>query len=216
MRVKKTTNESTILYGWDSKDRIFAEYDDRANAIQETVYFGSIPIALLKDGNTYQIFADQIDTPRAITDNSNNTLWVWNSKPFGDSKPNEDMDGDESKLSYNLRFPGQYFDEETGKHYNFNRDYNPLTGGYIQSDPKGLCGSKNTYIYVDSNPLIDFDKHGLLSCNQCLSACNGNLSRLCRKIRNSRARALCWGATSLSPSTARTVCKNICYWYYCD
>jgi len=121
MRVKKTTANGTILYGWDN-DRIYAEYDQNGNALQETVYFGSTPVALLKDGKTYRIFADQIDTPRVITDENKQTLWSWDSKPFGESQPDEDVDKDGTSLSYNLRFPGQYFDGETGKHYNFNRD----------------------------------------------------------------------------------------------
>ena len=38
-------------------------------------------------------------------------------------------------FALNLRFPGQYFDVETGKHYNYFRDYEPAIGRYIQSDP---------------------------------------------------------------------------------
>ncbi len=113
MRVMKTVRQpdplspQVVRYGWDN-DRIFAEYDASGNPIQETVYFGSTPIALLKDNRTYRIYADQIDTPRVITENeTNQTLWTWTSKPFGESKPNEDVDGDQVALNYNLRFPGQ-------------------------------------------------------------------------------------------------------------
>ena len=159
MGVKKTTLAGTVLYGWDN-DRIFAEYDDKGDAIQETVYFGSTPVALLKDGKTYRIFSDQIDTPRVITDNTNNTLWVWDSKPFGESQPDEDVDGDNIKLSYNIRSLGQYYDQETGKHYNFNRDYDPATGRYVQSDPIGLDGGMNLYGYALSSPLTNEDLLG--------------------------------------------------------
>ena len=158
--MKKTTPTGAVLYGWDN-DRIFAEYDGNGTVIQETVYFGSTPIALLKDGNTYRIFADQIDTPRVLADNANTILWAWDSKPFGETLPNEDVDGDSNKLSYNLRFPGQYFDSETQKYYNFNRDYNPSTGKYTQSDPIGLGGGLNSYIYTDQSPIINFDVEGL-------------------------------------------------------
>jgi len=61
-----------------------------------------------------------------------------------------------------LRFPGQYFDAETGKHYNYFRDYDPAIGRYIESDPIGLWGGISTYGYVGSNPLARIDPLGLL------------------------------------------------------
>ena len=55
--------------------------------------------------------------------------------------------------------PGQYYDSETGKHYNYFRDYDPAIGRYIESDPIGLRAGLNTYGYVDGSPLAfrDFD-----------------------------------------------------------
>ena len=57
--------------------------------------------------------------------------------------------------------PGQYFDEETGLSYNYFRDYDPVIGRYVESDPIGLVGGPNTYLYVAANPLIETDAAGL-------------------------------------------------------
>lgn len=63
--------------------------------------------------------------------------------------------------------PGQYYDAETGKHYNYFRDYDPGIGRYIESDPIGLPGGINTYLYVEASPAVLVDFYGLMSNQQC-------------------------------------------------
>jgi RHS repeat-associated protein len=60
-----------------------------------------------------------------------------------------------------VRFPGQYFDGETGLHYNYFRYYDPSTGRYVTSDPVGLAAGYNTFRYVKNSPLKYFDNLGL-------------------------------------------------------
>ena len=67
----------------------------------------------------------------------------------------------QSSVPYNLRFPGQYYDSETGLNQNWNRDYDPLVAKYVESDPIGLVAGVNTYAYVNENPTWAFDPQGL-------------------------------------------------------
>src|SRR5262249_22394498 len=109
----------------------------------------------------YYIYTDHISTPRVVTDASNgNIVWNWAAAdPFGLSAPNENPSGGGTS-SYNLRLPGQLFDKETNNHYNYFRDYDPQLGRYLESDPIGLNGGMNTYMYVEGNPLSRIDPDG--------------------------------------------------------
>jgi len=68
-------------------------------------------------------------------------------------------------LADNIRFPGQYYQSETGLNYNYFRDYDPLTGKYLESDPVGLEAGVNTYVYVGSQPILFLDPYGLATLN---------------------------------------------------
>jgi RHS repeat-associated protein len=122
----------------------------------------STPVTVTISGKpvqAYFIHVDHLDTPRSITDGNNQMVWQWDSDPFGVVPANQ-APGGGNTFTFNLRFPGQYFDKETNLHYNYFRDYDPSTGRYIQSDSIGLKGGPNTYAYANLNPLTFIDPSG--------------------------------------------------------
>lgn len=109
----------------------------------------------------YYVHNDHLSTPKMMTDEQGTKVWEATHTPFGDASVAEDVDHDGEIVTLNIRFPGQYYDQETGLHYNWNRYYNPQTGRYITSDPIGLAGGINTYGYVGQNPILNTDITGL-------------------------------------------------------
>ena len=101
-----------------------------------------------------------VGTPRKITDGFMNVVWDGVFDPFWNP-----VSGLSLSLT-NLRFPGQYLDGEIALNQNWNRDYDPTTGRYIQSDPVGLDNGTNTYAYVSNKPLIEIDPQGLAECER--------------------------------------------------
>ncbi len=102
----------------------------------------------------FYIHTNHLGTPQILTDEAQHVVWAADYQPFGEAALAKDS------VTFNLRFPGQYFDSETGLHYNYFRDYDPSLGRFIQSDPIGLAGGINTYAYVDNNPLSFSDPFG--------------------------------------------------------
>jgi RHS repeat-associated protein len=94
--------------------------------------------------------------------------WRWDFDPFGVLPANGNPSG-LGTFTYNLRFPGQFYDAESALHYNYFRDYDPQIGRYIESDPIGLAGGTNTFGYVENNPIGAIDAQGLASCIYSIS-----------------------------------------------
>jgi RHS repeat-associated protein len=120
-------------------------------------------------GTTSYVHTDQLGTPRAVTSSTGTVIWVWDfeGNPFGELASANDPDGNGVSTIQSLRFPGQYFDVESGMHHNYFRDYESSTGRYIESDPVGLRGGISIYSYAGAHPLTMVDPKGLKSCGQC-------------------------------------------------
>ncbi|WP_081576311.1 RHS repeat-associated core domain-containing protein [Chromobacterium haemolyticum] len=110
----------------------------------------------------FYVHNDQLGTPRAVVDGNNVEVWRWEGDAYGEQPPEQDPSGTGQAFVFNLRYPGQYYDVETGRMYNGWRDYDPSTGRYVQSDPLGLEGGQwSTYAYVEGNPSNAIDPSGL-------------------------------------------------------
>ena len=159
-RVYKKTAAGELLFAYDESGKLLGEYNSNGTADQETVWLANLPVATVRDNSPFAVHADHLGTPRIITDAQRREIWQWYSDPFGTTAANEDPDHNGVAVTYNLRFAGQYFDKETGLHYNYFRDYDPKTGRYLESDPIGLAGGVNTFTYVRNNSLRYVDPRG--------------------------------------------------------
>ena len=149
---------------YDEQGRLIGEYDGAGAARQELVYLGDTPVASVRPRrgrgvDIYPIYTDHLNTPRVVTNQANQVVWEWKTDTFGAGAANENPGG-LGMFAFNLRFPGQYYDAETGLHYNYFRDYDPSVGRYVESDPIGIWGGLNTYAYVANNPMLYFDTTG--------------------------------------------------------
>jgi RHS repeat-associated protein len=169
--IEKTVGSTKTLLVYDETGHLLGEYTSTGALIQETVWMGDVPVATLRpNGSTgcttttvcvFYVHTDQLNAPRKNTNSTNALVWRWDTDPFGTATPNQNPTG-VGTFVYNLRFPGQYYQAETGLNYNYARDYDPSTGRYIESDPIGLNGgSFSTYAYVDGNPISGNDPLGL-------------------------------------------------------
>jgi RHS repeat-associated protein len=173
-RVKKTTSGSSTYFVYDEVGHLVGEYDSSGTLIQETVWFGDAPVATPRPNgggvNLFYVHTDHLNTPRRTSRPSDDVVvWRWDSDPFGTTTADEDPDGDSNLFVYGLRFPGQYFDTETGLHYNYMRTYDPQAARYAESDPLGLGGGTNTYAYTRNSPLLRVDPTGEYDCTYSIS-----------------------------------------------
>ncbi len=98
---------------------------------------------------------DHLGTPQKLVDSQGNVVWKIISGAFGQSQI------EVAFVENHLRFPGQYFDQESKLHYNYFRYYDPNINRYIGYDPIGLTGGINTYIYASNNSVSFMDPLGL-------------------------------------------------------
>ncbi|OAI14822.1 hypothetical protein A1507_01055 [Methylomonas koyamae] len=153
---------------YDSQDHLL--YEQSANGARRNyVWLGDIPLAVVDQtangslAAVYFIETDFTNTPRYLrraSGNLNQPVWHWPIAPYGNTPAQEDPDGDGAKVTFNLRYPGQYYDAESALHYNHTRFFNPRTGRYLQPDLLKLEGGINVYTYANGNPVHYTDPTG--------------------------------------------------------
>jgi RHS repeat-associated protein len=160
-RFSKTNPGSpSILYTYAQNGSLLEENNN--GAITDYLYADGRPISVLQPGvsptanQLNYVLADRLGTPQLAANSSAATVWSTTYQPFGTTPTPT------GSITQNLRFPGQYFDGETGFSYNLNRDYMPNLGRYLESDPIGLVGGINTYGYASANPIARVDLQGTI------------------------------------------------------
>lgn len=154
-RTKKVAGTTThYVYGLNGL--LYGEYDNAGDLIREYVYLNDAPLAQVDAGApevlTY-LHTDHLGTSRFATNSGGTQVWAWSGDAFGVGAPS-------GSATVNIRMPGQYVDAESGLFYNWNRYYNPAIGRYISSDPIGIGGGLNTFLYVAANPVNYIDPEG--------------------------------------------------------
>jgi RHS repeat-associated protein len=157
-RVIKEVNAESTLFHYDFNGNLIAESQADGIFTSEYLYIGQARLAIVDvAGNTmYYYLNNYLGTPVMMTDDQGMIVWEADFKPFGEAYINPN-----SEVVNNFRFPGQYYDAETGLHYNHFRYYDPKTGRYLTPDPIGLAGGINLFEYSKNNPINLVDPWGL-------------------------------------------------------
>jgi RHS repeat-associated protein len=155
-RIKKNAQGSVRVFHYNHLGYLISETTETGQTLVEYIYIGSNLLAKIQGEQVYYYHNDHLGTPQILTDDSGSIVWKAAYTPFGEAQVSIGV------VENPHRFRGQYYDAETGLHYNYFRYYNPQTGRYITPDPIGLEGGINLFTYVAGNPVNFVDPEGLL------------------------------------------------------
>jgi RHS repeat-associated protein len=157
-RLRKRTQSETVYFHY-ADEGLVGEFDETASPIR---IYGYHPDTTWTTDPIYQKTAqgyayyqnDHLGMPQQLILKNGAKVWGGEFRAFGE------LTAETGSWENRLRFPGQYYDEESNHYYNYKRDYDPSTGRYLESDPLGLAGGINTYLYANANPLSWIDPDG--------------------------------------------------------
>ena len=139
--------EATASTGATTRDYIWAAANDNNPT--------DMPLAVAESASLYMVHTDHLGRPIRMTDSTKATVFQAIYKPYGE------VYSTSGTKAQNLRFPGQYFQIETGFAYNWHRHYDPITGRYTQPDPLRFVDGPSVYSYVGGSPYVKVDRQGL-------------------------------------------------------
>ena len=145
--------------------RRFVRIGESEETINQRIQDKSQPLI-----NIYHYHCNHLGTPQELSDDKGDIVWLSYDRAWGGSfetiYKQQFIDNyalQESELQP-IKFQGQFFDSETGLHYNRFRYYDSDVGMFISRDPIGLMGGSNVFQYAP-NPIGWIDPWGL-SCTQ--------------------------------------------------
>jgi RHS repeat-associated protein len=151
----KKNNSDTVIYHYDQSAQLIAETTPAGSLIRAYVWLDGQLLSMIgANGSVYYFHNDHLGTPQKLTDSTGAIVWSADFLPFGEANVTVET------VENNMRFPGQYFDSETGLHYNYWRYYDPKLGRYLRADPIGLAGGINPYSFTENNPVNLVDPDG--------------------------------------------------------
>ncbi len=159
-RIRKVTysgNERKVTYFFYDGSKLTAEADESGRITKQFVYLQDRPVAMLVDREVYALHTDWRGTPVAATDENQRVVWEASADVIGRVRVQR------AAVELNLRGSNQYFDDESGYHYNTYRYFDPATSRYLTPDPIGQLGGLNLYAFVAGDPVNLVDRLGLQS-----------------------------------------------------
>lgn len=155
-RVRKLGPDDDYRYVWN--EHFIIQEIKNGNEVSSWVKDteSETPIATVQQGKVLSCITDQIGLPRELIDETGKIVWESTYRAWGGVEELKSENG----ITCNFRYPGQWFDAETGLHYNRFRYFSPELGSFISRDPIRLAGGLLEYAYAP-NPLVWFDLLGL-------------------------------------------------------
>lgn len=154
-----SASSTTLHMVHDLNGNVIAEYNASGTLVTEYISVDGRPLAMVDNTGTapalYYVLTDHLERPIMMTDESRNIVWQASYLPYGEVRT---ISG---TATLNQRFPGQWFQMETGLAYNWHRHYDPSIGRYVQPDPLGMPDGPSRWAYAKNSPLMNVDRMGL-------------------------------------------------------